>query len=173
MNRARVLVIAGLWLCAQGAAAQDRGEAAVGGFHIGDAVDVTRLGAGWEVAGLENPATCAQVHGGTLPEGVSMMLLDGRVARFEIGLSGAPDEAAFAVSPYGLRLGMSLSEAGRRFPDESLELLPHSYAWPPGIYLTWRDERAGRGVRVEIPENTVTVVLWGTADAVQLVEGCA
>ena len=67
---------------------------------------------------------------------------------------------------------MSLADAGARLPDDGLALDVHKYAWPPGLYLTWHDATRDRGVRVELPDGAVEVILWGRADAVRLTEGC-
>lgn len=144
----------------------------VGEFRIGDAVDITGLGSEWDVSDGGNRAECARLHGGTLPAGVGMMLRDGRVARFEVGLDGNAGPETQPEAPFGLRVGMSLRYAARLFPNEPLDLDFHKYAWPPGVYLSWLDEKRNRGVRVEVPDDTVTVILWGLADAITLSEGC-
>ena len=100
------------------------------------------------------------------------MVLDGRVARFEMRGEVVSEGASWNRAPFGLRLGMSLSDAALRFPDEPQEIDFHKYAWPPGIYLSWFDDAGNRAVRVEVPDSTVDVILWGTPDAVRLTEGC-
>lgn len=144
----------------------------VGQFRIGDPLDVTTLGPEWEVSDGGNPAACARLSGGTLPAGLGMMLLDGRIARFEVGLEGNPVVDPQPDAPFGLRVGMSLRHAAMRFPNEPLDLDFHKFAWPPGVYLSWLDEQRNRGVRVEVPNDTVDVILWGLANAVTLSEGC-
>ncbi len=164
------LPAAGLLLALAGAAP---GQAldCVAGFCLGQPFAPDVAGGGWQVADWLDPANCTQVSGGSLPAGVGMMLLEGRIARFEIGLTGG-DEALSPPGPFGLRRGMSLGEAGARLPDEGVEPALHKYAWPPGLYLTWDNASRDRAVRVELPDGLVEVILWGRADAVRLTEGC-
>ena len=142
----------------------------VAGFCVGEPFEIAAAGEGWEFADWPEPETCTQVSGGRLPAGVAMMLLEGRIARFE---TSSGSQRGGGDAPFGLRPGMSLAEAGARFPPDGLELDFHKYAWPPGLYLTWRDPTRNRAVRVELPDDTVDVILWGSADAVELSEGCA
>lgn len=166
------LLAAMLSLSAMPVSADTRPHDRVGEFRIGDAVDITGLGSEWDVNDGGDRAKCARLHGGTLPAGVGMMLRDGRVARFEVGLDGNAGPETQPEAPFGLRVGMSLRDAAMRFANEPLDLDFHKYAWPPGVYLSWLDEQKNRGVRVEVPDDTVAVILWGLADAVTLSEGC-
>ncbi|MGJ4730919.1 hypothetical protein [Luteimonas sp. SDU101] len=165
----RRLGAAGLLLALAGGAAGEELDC-VAGLCVGQPFAVDAAEGDWQIADWPDPASCTQVSGGRLPAGVGMMLLDGRIARFEIGLSG--DGAAAPAGPFGLRRGMSLADAGARLPDDGLALDVHKYAWPPGLYLTWHDATRDRGVRVELPDGAVEVILWGRADAVRLTEGC-
>jgi len=143
----------------------------VAGFCLGQPFTPDVEAGGWQVADWPDPADCSQVSGGSLPAGVGMMLLDGRIARFEIGLAGG-DEGLPPTGPFGLQRGMSLADAGARLPDAGVEPALHKYARPPGLYLDWRDAQRDLAVRVELPDTVVEVILWGRADAVQLTEGC-
>lgn len=166
-----MLPAAGLLLAlAHGVAAQEFD--CVAGFCLDQPVALDAPDVGWQVEDWPDPEVCTQVSGGSLPDGVGMMLRDGRVARFEIGLSGG-DDVPSPVAPFGLRRGMSLAEAGARLPAEALDVDMHKYAWPPGLYVAWRDATHDRALRVELPDAEVEVILWGRADAVRLSEGCA
>lgn len=175
MSRTAGLACAALLLAGAPAAATPAptDHDAVGGLRIGDAFAPASTGAGWTVSDdSAASADCARLSDGPLPPGVGMMVLDGRIARFEIGLSGGAGDGPPPAVPFGLQLGMSLGEAGSRFPAE-VEVAAHKYAWPPGLYLTWQDPLRDRGVRAELPDGrTVEVILWGTALAVTLTEGC-
>lgn len=172
MRASACLLAVALCMSAMPVSADEWPHDRVGEFRIGDAVEIGKLGSGWELVDGGNRDECVQVYGGTLPAGVGVMLIDGRVARFEVGLSGDPEVDTQPHAPFGLRVGMSLRYAAMRFPDAPLDLDFHKYAWPPGVYLSWLDEKKNRGVRVEVPDDTVTVILWGLADAVTLSEGC-
>ena len=162
--------LASLLLALGGAAAPASSFDCVAGLCIGQPFDLAAAGEGWQLEDWPDPGRCTQVSGGRLPAGVGMMLLDGRIARFEIGLSDAGDTAAEA--PFGLRRGMSLAEAGMRLPDDGIDVSLHKYSWPPGLYLDWRDAAHDRALRVELPDAEVAVILWGRTEAIQLSEGC-
>ena len=142
----------------------------VAGLCIDQPFDPATAGDGWQVADWPDPKLCTQVSGGRLPAGAGMMLLDGRIARFEIGLPYGGD--ATSEAPFGLRPGMSLAEAGALLPDADVEPELHKYAWPPGLYFTWRDPARDRAVRIEVPDGVVETILWGRAQAVGFSEGC-
>ena len=163
--------LAGLLLALGSAAAPAPPPDCVSGLCIGQPFDLLAAGGGWQVEDWPDPGSCTRVSGGRLPAGVAMMLLDGRIARFDIGPSDGGD--ATPEAPFGLRRGMSLAEAGALLPDEGVEPELHKYAWPPGLYLTWRDAARDRALRVELPDGVVETILWGRLDAVQLTEGCA
>ena len=164
------VALAGLLLAVGGAVTPAPAFDCVAGLCIGQPFDPVAAEGDWQVVDWPDPDQCTQVSGGRLPAGVGMMLLDGRIARFEIGLSEGGDAAPAA--PFGLRRGMSLAEAGARLPSEGIDVDVHKYAWPPGLYLDWRDAANDRALRVELPGAQVEVILWGRVEAVQLTEGC-
>ena len=142
----------------------------VAGVCIDQPLDLA-AGGGWQGEDWPEPHACTRASGGRLPAGVGVLLLDGRVARFEIGLSD--DGEAAPEAPFGLRRGMSLAEAGARLPSDGIDVDFHKHAWPPGLYLDWRDATRDRALRLELPGAEVEVILWGRAEAVRLTEGCA
>ena len=139
------------------------------GLCIDQPFDLAAAGEGRQVGDWPDPATCTRVSGGRLPAGVGMMLLDGRIARFEIGLSGGAD--AVPEAPSGLRPGMTLAEAGVLLPDGGVEPGLHKYAWPPGPYPSWRDAARDRAVRIELPDGVAETILRGRTRAVEPSEG--
>ena len=121
---------------------------------------------------------CEYYDGGTLPEGMSMMVLGERIARFDVHGQGDPSvridvpPANAPALPFGLWVGMSVTEAKKRLPA-GVVVSPHAYASPDGDYLTWTDKRAGLALRLETLHGLVTSIYWGQPDAVELIEGCA
>jgi hypothetical protein len=121
---------------------------------------------------------CEYYDKGALPEGMSMMVLGDRIARFEVDVMDdpgvqvdAPATDALAL-PFGLWVGMSVAEAKKRLPAGVVSS-PHAYSSPDGEYLTWTDKSAGLALRLETLNGLVTSIYWGQPDAVELIEGCA
>ncbi|MBB3805953.1 hypothetical protein FHT03_000931 [Xanthomonas arboricola] len=107
---------------------------------------------------------CDYVREGALPRSVAMMVLDGRIVRFDISAAGA-------IGPYGIRVGDSEAVVRSRLPA-GYSVEPHFYGGRDDHYLTWRDPRHGLAVRYETGEGHVTSMYWGRWGAVQFVEGC-
>lgn len=162
-------VLALLLLASGGATAPGADFDCVSELCLDQPFDLTTAGDGWRIEDWPDPERCAQVSGGSLPAGVGMLLLDGRIARFQIGLSEDSDAAPEA--PFGLRRGMPLTEVGVRLPSEGIDVDFHKYSWPPGLYLDWRSGTDDRALRVELVTQ-VEVILWGRDEAVKLAEGC-
>ncbi|MCL1531832.1 hypothetical protein M3O53_15305 [Xanthomonas nasturtii] len=110
---------------------------------------------------------CDYVEAGLLPAGVSMMLQDGRVVRFDVTDAGT-------LGPFGIAIGDSEAAARARLPA-GYRAEPHHDGDAGGNdrYLTWCDPHSGFAVRYETGEGSVRAMYWGTWDAVQLVEGGA
>ncbi len=112
----------------------------------------------------EEEVRCRYVEPEEIFEGVSFMLLQGRLARIDINsqsirtLSGARvgDSQASVLSLYGRKLTVS----------------PHKYAAPEGSYLTMFSRDSKYGIRFETDGPNVSGYYVGTAEAVQYVEGC-
>ncbi len=121
---------------------------------------------------------CEYYDKGTLPEGMSMMVLGDKIARFEVHVDGDPSikldapPADAPALPYGLWVGMSAQEAKKRLPAGVITT-PHAYLAPDGDYLTWTDKAKGLAIRLETFNGLVTTIYWGQPDAVELIEGCA
>ncbi len=114
---------------------------------------------------------CEYYERGSLPDGMSMMVLGDRIARFDVHDEPTPD-AEGPPLPFGLWVGMSEAEARERLPA-GVVASPHAYASPDGEYLTWTDAQAGLALRLETLDGVVTSIYWGRPDAVELIEGCA
>ncbi|MGV8959283.1 MAG: hypothetical protein ACOH1V_02720 [Stenotrophomonas sp.] len=121
---------------------------------------------------------CEYYHKGTLPEGMSMMVIGDRIARFQVDAVGDPTLWVTArpvgapAAPFGLWVGMTVAEAKQRLPA-GVVTSPHAYSSPEGDYLTWTDKTARLALRLETLNGRVTSIYWGQPDAVELIEGCA
>lgn len=148
--------------------------------HAGDVVigqRFTELAADgpWHSAGLsegEPAGACEYYERGNLPEGVSMMVEDDHVQRFELAPIDDSYEAITQPGPFGLRLGMTRDEAMQRLPPGSTRA-PHAYDPETGEYLTWQDPGSDLAIRLEILDGVISTLYWGASGAVELIEGCA
>ncbi|WP_447935273.1 hypothetical protein [Stenotrophomonas lactitubi] len=143
--------------------------------HAGDVLvgqhmsDVKHLGS-WESQGAIE--TCEYFTGKGLPPGVSMMVDDGRIVRFDLDQDEDAETPVAQPGPYGLRIGMTRAQALAQFPGAPVSE-PHAYLDDQGEYLTWQDPGSDLGIRVELFEGKVTQMYWGTSEAIELIEGCA
>jgi len=147
--------------------------------HAGDIVIGQRFTAAdadaqWHSAGLGHagPGSCEYYERGSLPEGVSMMVEDDHVQRFDLTTLDGSDETITQAGPFGLRLGMSRAEALKRLPGGSTER-PHAYDPETGVYLTWQDPGSDLAIRLEIFDGVISTLYWGASGAVELIEGCS
>ncbi|MGH8052728.1 MAG: hypothetical protein ACREP4_02240 [Stenotrophomonas sp.] len=121
---------------------------------------------------------CEYYDKGSLPEGMSMMVLADHIARFEVDGMDDPSikvdapAADAPVLPFGVWVGMSVIEAKKRLPA-GVVTSPHAYVSPDGDYLTWTDKAAKLAIRLETLNGLVTSIYWGQPEAVELIEGCA
>jgi|GEM_PF-2313164 len=143
----------------------------VGEVVVGDAFDARDWLQEWTDEGTHPDVDCRHVGGGVLPAGMSMMVMDGRIARFELQHGAAPG-APRVQAPFGLFTGMSRGDVLALLPD-GVQTSPHAYGDAGDVYLDWRQPDAALGLRVEIVENAASAIFWGDADAVTLIEGCS
>ncbi len=154
--------------------------AAVGELRIGAPFGKAPGDAAFKSAGMREvmEGDCEYYERGTLPEGMSMMVIADRIARFDVDGEGDPGvrvdarPAAAPPIPFGLWVGMDAAEAKKRLPA-GVVVSPHAYVSPDGDYLTWTDKRANLALRLETLGGVVTSIYWGQPDAVELIEGCA
>ena len=147
--------------------------------HAGDVVIGQRFTAEdaddqWHSAGLSEGGhgSCEYYERGSLPEGVSMMVDEQHVVRFDLALLDGTDETITQAGPFGLRLGMTRAEALARLPRGSTAT-PHAYDPDTGVYLTWQDPGSDLAIRLEIFDGVISKLYWGASGAVELIEGCA
>ncbi len=148
--------------------------------HAGDIVIGQRFSAAdaddqWHSAGLSEggqAGSCEYYERGSLPEGISMMVDDDHVQRFDLTTLDGSDETITQAGPFGLRLGMSRAEALKRLPSGSTAR-PHAYDPETGEYLTWQDPGSDLAIRLELFGGVISTLYWGASGAVELIEGCA
>lgn len=148
--------------------------------HAGDIVIGQRFSAAdaddqWHSAGLSEggPAgSCEYYERGSLPEGISMMVENHHVQRFDLTTLDGSAETITQAGPFGLRLGMSREEALKRLPGGSTAG-PHAYDPGTGEYLTWQDPGSDLAIRLELFGGVISTLYWGASGAVELIEGCA
>ncbi|SBV36519.1 conserved exported hypothetical protein [uncultured Stenotrophomonas sp.] len=147
--------------------------AGVGELHVGAAFGKGPGDDAFASAGMRElmEGDCEYYEGGTLPAGLSMMVIADRIARFDAHDERAPG-AEGPPLPFGLWVGMTEVEARERLPA-GVVASPHAYASPDGEYLTWTDPQAGLALRLETLDGVVTSIYWGQPEAVELIEGCA
>jgi hypothetical protein len=146
-----------------------------GDVLIGQRFSEVEADGSWHSAGLsegDRAGACEYYERGSLPEGVSMMVDDGHVQRFDLDTIDGSYEAIAQPGPFGLRLGMSLEEALKRLPPGSRRS-PHAYDPDVGEYLTWQDPGSDLAIRLEIFGGVISKLYWGASGAVELKEGCA
>lgn len=123
-------------------------------------------------AGGPDPEACDQFRPTRAPQGMLVMVEDGRLTR--ISLMRDADIA----TDRGLRLGDGATKVRAAYGD-SLVAAPHAYLSPKGGYLTaWarggEDVRdpAARGIRYEIGADDRVTAIHAGGPAIQYVEGC-
>ena len=112
----------------------------------------------------EDAASCeivSPLHG---DGSVSYMLLNGRVARIDIDT-----DQVFTLS--GIGLDATEARVMATYPGR-VSVEPHAYIGPAGKYLTLLSRDGRRGIRFETDGGKVTRFYAGTAEAIQLIEGC-
>jgi hypothetical protein len=146
-----------------------------GDIVIGQRFTETDADGAWHSAGVGEglgKGACEYYERGSLPEGVSMMVEDDHVQRFDLDTIDGSAEAIAQPGPFGLRVGMSREEALKRLPPGSTRK-PHAYDPETGEYLTWQDPGSDLAIRLEIFDGTISKLYWGASGAVELIEGCA
>ena len=140
---------------------------------IGQRFSEVEADAEWHSAGLHaaTRGRCEYYERGTLPEGVSMMVQDGDVVRFDLAPIDDSGQVIVQPGPFGLHLDMPRAQVLRRLPSGSTS---HPYGDDPeaGETLLWQDPGSDLAIRVEIVDGVVSRMYWGASGAVELNEGC-
>jgi hypothetical protein len=100
----------------------------------------------------------------SLPKGVGLMILDGRLERIDVFKAGI-------LTISGAGVGMSERGLKHLYGAELAEQ-PHAYAGPEGHYLTLASADRKYGIRFETNGERVTGYYAGTAESIQYIEGC-
>ena len=126
--------------------------------------------------GGPEPESCDQFRPARAPEGLLVMIEEGRLTR--ISLHG---EAAVATDR-GLRLGATPAQVRAAY-GAAVEAEPHEYQDPPAEYLTIRAkggnsapggvaEPGSRGIRYEVGQEGRVETIHAGGPSIQYVEGC-
>ncbi len=126
-----------------------------------------------QVGGAE-PAVCDEFHPARAPEGVNVMIQDGRLARITLirqsaiktdrGV-GLGDTAAAVRQAYGAAL---IAQPHKYAPAPAEDL----FAWSRGGSNAYVQDPNARGIRYEINAEGRVQMIHAGAPAIQLVEGC-
>lgn len=127
----------------------------------------------WHSAGLGDATggRCEYYERGTLPEGVSMMVQNDHVVRFDLAPIDDSGQVQIQPGPFGLRLDTPRAQALLQLPHGTI---PQPYSEDPeaGESLIWQDPGSDLAIRVEIVDGVVSRMYWGASGAVELNEGC-
>jgi hypothetical protein len=97
--------------------------------------------------------------------GISLMLLNGRVARVDI-------DNAITRTVKGIQNGDSESRAVQVY-GKRLKVEPNHYIPESGHYLTLQSSNRKFGIRFESDDGKITRYYAGTAEAIAFIEGCS
>jgi hypothetical protein len=143
----------------------------IGDAVVGETFDERDWLQEWTDEGRHPDVDCRHVGGGVLPPGMSMMVMEGRIARFELPHRATPGMPQ-VQAPFGLFTGMSQRDVLARLPD-GVQTSRHEYGDPGDVYLDWRGPGTPFGLRVEVVGDAAQAIFWGDADATTLIEGCS
>ena len=145
------------------------------GMTLADVVTTYGPDANLDSVGGPEPEVCDQFRPARAPEGLLVMVEDGRLTRISL-MNGAELE-----TDRGLRVGADAA-AVRAAYGSRLQAGPHKYQDPPAEYLTiWTRGGAGedevappdsRGIRYEIGQDNKVAMIHAGGPSIQYVEGC-
>jgi len=145
------------------------------GMKLADVVTTYGPDSDPDSVGGPEPETCDQFRPARAPEGLLVMIEDGRLTRISL-LSGSD-----VKTDRGLHPGVSAARVRAAYGAQ-LRSEPHAYADPPAEYLTvWARGSPGadgiasegsRGLRFEIGSDGNVATIHGGGESIQYVEGC-
>jgi hypothetical protein len=138
-----------------------------GSFRIGMTEREAAQASGHQLVRVEPESEepgCFYASAPQLPEGVSLMFRAGLLARVDVF---EPEVATIS----GAKIGTSERQLGQLY-GRRLDKQPHKYDWPVGHYFTLLSSDSSRGVRFETNGTHVRAYYAGTAEAIELAEGC-
>lgn len=129
-----------------------------------------------DAVGGPEPESCDQFRPARAPEGMLVMVEEGRLTRITL------HEEARIATDRGLRVGAAAAEVRAAY-GASLTAEPHEYQEPPAEYLTiWTRgapapgegtvDPAARGLRYEVASDGRVSAIHGGGPSIQYVEGC-
>jgi hypothetical protein len=128
-----------------------------------------------EEPGGPDPQSCDIFHPARAPDGMLVMIEDGRLTRVSLV------DGSAVKTTHGLGLGDAAATVRARL-DNRVQASPHEYLAPAGAYLTiWEGSRraerdvqdpAARGIRYEIGLDNQVETIHAGGPAIQYVEGC-
>jgi len=131
-----------------------------------------------EGVGGPEPEACDQFRPERAPEGVIVMVEQGRLTRISL------DEGARVATDRGIRVGDPAGRVREAY-GAALSESPHECVEAPAAYLTyWAgnvrageggyvEDPAARGIRYETDERQRVTVIHGGGTSIQYVEGCS
>lgn len=109
-------------------------------------------------------AGCYYAVGHGLPASVILMMLEGRLARIDVGEPGVTTVSGVGVG--------TLEADAKRIYGARIVQSPHAYDEPDGHYLTLLSPDRATGIRFETDGTVVTRFYAGSAEAIRYIEGC-
>jgi hypothetical protein len=151
----------------------------VGPLRIGmTGVEVTAVfgpNANPQASATPDPALCDQYHPVRGPEGMLVMIENGRLTRITLR------EGATVRTDRGLGIGSTADEVRAAYGPGTTVTEPHKYAPPPGEYITYwvggprkgyLEDPAARGIVYSIEETRRVGQIHAGGPSIQYVEGC-
>ena len=164
---------------------------------VGDTTAVSLTGEGWgplrigmtraevvealgedanpDAVGGPDPETCDQFRPERAPEGMLLMVENGKLTRISLS------EPSDIMTDKGLRVGDTAARVKGAYGDQA-QVSPHKYQDAPAEYITvWsrgggdgyvQDEQA-RGIVYEISRDGAVMAIHAGGPSIQYVEGCA
>ncbi len=128
-----------------------------------------------DAVGGPEPELCEEFRPERAPEGLFVMIEDGRLSRITLAAGSV------VTTDEQLRVG-SDADAVRQAYGDAITALPHKYVEAPGEYLTfWKggvrpesyiEDEAARGIRYEIGQDGTVDYIHAGGPSIQYVEGC-
>jgi hypothetical protein len=145
------------------------------GMTLADATRALGPDADPEAVGGPEPAVCDQFRPARAPEGLLVMVEEGRVSRISL------IEGSAVKTERGLGIGAAASDVRAAY-GAALVAEPHKYAEAPAEYLTiwdggakppaYVEDPAARGLRYVIETGGKVATIHAGGPSIQYVEGC-
>lgn len=128
-----------------------------------------------EADGGAEPQTCDQFHPSGAPEGVQVMVQDGKLTRISlIRDSKVKTDRGFGLGDTGLAIkqaygGSIIAQPAKYEPAPAEDLI----SWSRGGSTSYVQDPTARGVRYEINAEGKVQIIHAGDPSIQLVEGCS